>query len=508
MYPFNSSRKSGDQKNRAIWSRSLASLVSLTFFTFLFFKFPLDEFTNPVARTSGSTFPSGIRQGSPDGVLPAVSPDHGERSEDASGRGQGFISTKQGANSAGISGRIKSTGSLRTVFVYRPFNDPGSFLEDSANASADSRRRASNRRQVLQELDRFEEVFSKTVGFLLPQVADHEGVDSSNPFKSALSSEPTQTGSSGESESDSGADDSKSESVPTDSGTTGTETSESDAPTPPSEDSGNDIYYSFLVVSEAEGISGAFRAHRKNDGGFLLENGYQIRNPVSGLVGIGTNLRIAPIEEKLMTADWNGDQFPDLFAVTLKPLGTLFRIQSLAANNLFLESSFLYRYIQSLALFNMDEDPESEIILVMQQSKNLMIYDLQEGRMVFQRELVIPFPAAAVFETADDAGNSYLHVLDRSLARSLTFPAQSKGVYFIGDPPTLQGSQWVQLDSYTGFNGGATFLVLFYRDRLALIQVHYDTISIPGSFSRVPHMPQIIIGDFYYNGNLQMLFLP
>lgn len=509
VYPIRTFRVIGKLKLNGAVGRSLISTVTMVFLCLSVFKLPTSGLNNLSTNDLAAPNYLTIELYNSDKTQTFQSEDFEVPESLAVNSQPGFISTRIEDEESGSQYASQATNiSYRKIGSRGSERDLDGLLPWDEESQIGSQKRTNNQNRVLKELNQFEQAFSESVNYLLPGASGGGDTDS-NPFETALRSESNNTKPSADHSEPAVGSEDVADTKQTDTEAKGIDPGATDTPTPVPEDSGNEIYYSYLIMTEINSVPSAFRSFRRNNGSFQLENGMMVRNPMSGLVGIGSNIKRVPISEQLMTDDWNGDLVPELFRATIKPLGSLFRIQNLIGSSYQLhESSFLHLHIGSMALFNLDEDPEEEVILTFRNNPRLVVYDLTPNGLSFQRELAIPFDGTAVFKTTDNFGNTYLHVIDQTLTRSLTLLASANGSFFMGDPPSFQGSQWIQLDSSFRFNGGPTFMVLYYLDRVALIQIHYNGISIVGSFCTNPSVPQILVGDFSYSGELQTMVVP
>ena len=251
------------------------------------------------------------------------------------------------------------------------------------------------------------------------------------------------------------------------------------------------------------------RAARDADGYFVLDDGSRI-DVLSGLVGFPQDMLVLPQDGILMSKSSPQSQTLKIILVQGVSQGT-----SLAGyhdvrgqQQAWFNGTMPYERILSVALYDINDDGEEELICALGSNPNLVVYQIVGTDINYLRELTLPFKPAALVTTerTGPIDVRYLQVFDSTLKRSVTFSSQFTGAYSFSAPPTYQGKE--SLDTVADSIPAASFTALVYQDRVVLFQKQGSDLALMASLSTSSAFPRLIVGDYSSDQTRQMVFLP
>jgi hypothetical protein len=257
-----------------------------------------------------------------------------------------------------------------------------------------------------------------------------------------------------------------------------------------------------------------FRAAWKSAGKFILENGRLIRLfPGSDIVGIPQTFFTLAENEMLLSADFDDDGDEDVVtAGWAYPLSYLegYRRKGREPSEPDFEANFQFLRIQSLAVYDIEADGDSDLVVLFSGNPNLVIYEIRGDRIKYSKELAMPFEPALLVATQDQGvfKQRYLHVLDKTLLKSVAFSSFFPGVYSFSRPSSFQASKSVKLDASDEASQGREFAILVYDDVKVVCEIREEELFFLTSFGYSLGHPTIAIGDFLDDDSVKVVFLP
>ena len=255
----------------------------------------------------------------------------------------------------------------------------------------------------------------------------------------------------------------------------------------------------------------SFQAQRNVQGTYTLDTGREL-SLLSGVVGFARPTVLAEAGQQLLVVNSGSNHGRDYILTDSTSVGSTIRSFAFVGADLreHYSRAFLFDLIRSAAVFDFDGNGTDEVAIAFVKNPNLVIYDVADGGLVYQRELVLPFSPALLVNTVDQRGTPtrYLQAYNAGLTRSVTFSSRlPAGAYSYSRPPTYLGVQDVEVtapaDSET-----RQYTVVQYEDRIVVLSQADQANQVLISFDFGPDFPIVLIGDYLQNGLQQTLFLP
>ena len=263
-----------------------------------------------------------------------------------------------------------------------------------------------------------------------------------------------------------------------------------------------DPKFDFVVIGnfgEDQSDAGVFRAFRDEVGGFVLENEFTFNLPPI----ITENNLIFEEADRIVTADLNQDGVLDVVRARIGDLGTKLESYlglSVGGFERQAQGFAFHQTVLSMAVFDLDGDGETELVLVTDRGSRLIVYERSADILQYRKELLLPFvPALVVVSEADFRGRQLL-VVDQELERVATL-SQGFGNRFVSQHFRKPSMQSVTMDSL-GYGG----LVFQDGKQLSLIVASDDGLVLLASLVRQPKMPLLIVGDYQGFESRQLAF--
>lgn len=263
--------------------------------------------------------------------------------------------------------------------------------------------------------------------------------------------------------------------------------------------------FDFIVIGDfGAGASSeqVYRAHRDRQGVFVLENDYSFQvMPQSDAVWIFEE------EERVAVADLNQDGHLDIVRARNSPVGT--NLESFLGNG---SSQFerqaqgylFHQQVLNLALFDFSGDGEAEIVLVTEQGSSLILYGRSHDRLLYLKELELPFPPGFVL-----ASNLQLHdrlfVVDKTLRQIWMHSSRFHDGHFFPIDFPRDALHNLKLE---GFGGEPKSSIFVFEDlgSFAVLEQTEKGIVLRGLFQQVRDLPLIIMGDYLRLQSTQVVF--
>ncbi len=286
-----------------------------------------------------------------------------------------------------------------------------------------------------------------------------------------------------------------------------------DSQPPPSGNSDDELDNQFLVLGpldQADPTRFTFQATRDFSGNFTLDTGAPLQLG-SAVVGYPRPTLLVPPGQQLLTTDLDGDQQLDYILTVSTSVGSAligYRFNGGELQQWF-SGAFLFDLVRSMAIFDFNEDGKNELAVAFVKNPNLVIYDISDGGLAYQKELTLPFGPGLLVGTEDRKGSPtrYLQVFDNKLERSVIFSSRFPGAYSFSKPPTYKGTQQFDVTSLSGSNY-RRYRFLRYEDRIVALQIVDGEAEVMVNFSIRAGFPLVLAGDYSGDGLQQVLFLP
>jgi hypothetical protein len=373
----------------------------------------------------------------------------------------------------------------------------------------------------MQELSEMEREYQSTMASLFPTFGASAPMGA-NPFQRALMGSGGGFGATGDSESDgdSSGDSGGDTGGETggdgggDSGDTGGQDSSSGGNTDQGDGEEDSTHlYNYLLLGDfsGDGENLVSRAYQDEEGDFVLERGGEMSLFAPG-IGLPSTFVTAGPGEMVLAADFTGDGWDDILTVRSEGIGTAVKgweRTGLVGLELRVKAFFPYRAVRSAALFNFDSDAPVELCVLFDGEGDLTIYDLEGDSLRYLREVVLPFEPTLVVSTTDEGvfNHHYLHILEETGLKSISFSSRYPGIYSFGRPPSYVREELFVLDGVEK-DAGDVFRLLHYRDLVAIVQVEADRPRFWGSFGTSYRFPVVLLGTFAEDEGSQLFFWP
>ncbi len=266
--------------------------------------------------------------------------------------------------------------------------------------------------------------------------------------------------------------------------------------------------YDLLIVGEFSGLGNnqVFRAEWHESGSFfVLEDSFEL----SLFLGIGENFLLYEAQEQVVTSRRPGGLM-DFFVARTTPLGTsLDWLVQDASGELKEEAhGFLFgRSVTSFTVFDLDSDGQLELLLVLKDGPNLVIFSRSGERLIYSRELSLPFVPGFILNSVGLFGQEFMQVFDSQLLQSATLIPHRGQLYVrtaLGAPSRFQS---FDLPFQAG-EGIIRSLVSKDQNRIVLAEQRDEQLILHANLDVSRKMPFAIFGDLQKSGSAQLLLLP
>lgn len=275
--------------------------------------------------------------------------------------------------------------------------------------------------------------------------------------------------------------------------------------------------YGFVIMGDFPGIPGpdhVFRAQRRNETDFALDNSFLLRLPSR----IDQELRSFDPSQRVVVGNLNGDLRTDFVLAEPTNLGVSLQWYTQDTGGNFRRNArgtiTEATSVKSIALLRFAPDEEPKLAVVVSGNSNLLIYERRGHTIAYVKDLVLPIKPALLVGAPQDLilGRKVpaLVCFNETMSRVVTLMVRNPGrdVVFFGPSPAFTHPGKSLKVHLTGENGESEILVFEEEGRTTLAEKTSRGVTFVGSFDTMRRVPLALVGDFFDTGHWQLSFVP